>query len=62
MEFIIEFTDIVKSLVVCGKVSSIIEYKANYHSKGLSIEEKVTDLFSLSFNFISDLILGNSIL
>ncbi len=62
MEFIIEFADNVKSPVVCGKISPIIEYISNYQSKGLCIEEKVIDLFPLSFNFISDLILGNSIL
>ena len=63
MEFIIEFADNVKSPVICGKVSPIIEYMANYHSKELSMYWRKTKyLFSLSINFISDLILGNNIL
>ena len=49
MEFIIQFADNVKAPVVlhvCGNVTPIIEYMANCHCKGLSIEEKVTDLES----------------
>ena len=46
MEFINEFVDNIKYPFVCGKVSQIIEYMANCHSKGLIIEEKVTDLDS----------------
>ncbi len=49
MKYIIKFADNVKAPVilhVCGNVTPIIEYMADCHCKGLSIEEKVTDVAS----------------
>lgn len=49
MKSITTFADAVKAPVilhVCGNVSSIIEYMSNCHCKGLSIEEKVSDISS----------------
>lgn len=52
MGSIIEFSDNVNAPVIlhiCGNVTSIIEYMADCHCKGLSIEEKVTDLVDAKY-------------